>query len=184
METLSSFTLDLIRKNNSNLNWMEERRFDWVTVLLPVLNRIMQAKTLLVVTDKEREWLDRYIITTLNHTSMDRPMLPVISLETIFPKLDFASDKLEYELLEDMLSLSFPNGYTFFYIGRGDDKRATLAKRDTNSFMWLLDEKTQNAFWLNAKDENLDQKFIQLVSLLDKSVDGALFMDIDLEALV
>jgi len=184
MQTLSSFTLDLIRKNSTNLTWMEEKKFDWVSILQPVLTRILDAKTLLVVTDSEREWFDKYIITTLNHTIMDRPLLPVISLQSIFPKLDFTKEKLEYELIEDMLSLAFPNGYTFFYTGRGDDKRATLVKRDSNSFMWLLDEQNQNALYLNSKDENLDQKLVQLVGLFDKSIDASLFMEIDLQALL
>jgi hypothetical protein len=184
MQTLSSFTLDLIRKSSSNLTWMEERKFDWVSILQPVLTRLLNAKILLVVTDSDREWLDQYIITTLNSKSTSRPLLPVTSLSTLFPRLDFAKDKLDYELLEDMLSLSFPNGYTFFYIGRGSDKRATLAKRDSSSFMWLLDEQGQNALYLNSKDENLDQKLIQLVGLFDKSIDAALFMEIDLEVLV
>ena len=83
-----------------------------------------------------------------------------------------------------MLELSFPNGYTFFYIGEGSDNRATLAKRDENSFLWLLDEKNQKGFYLNSHDEFLDQKLISLARLVDKSIDGALFMEVDIESLV
>ena len=184
MKTLSSFTLDLIREYGANLSWMEERRFEWVSLVGNFLKRVVDAKSILVATDVEREWLNRYIITKLNRSFLQRPLLPVISIETIFPRLDSVHDSEEFELLEDMLELSFPNGYTFFYIGRGDDKRATLAKRDSNSFMWLLDEKNQNGFFLSSKDEFLDQKFISLVRLLDKSIDATLFMEVDLESLV
>lgn len=184
MQTLSSYTLDLVREYGSNLGWMEERKFDWVSLLGSFLKRVVDAKTILVVTDIDREWLNKYITTKLNRSFMERPLLPVISLETVFPKLDNINDGEQYELLEDMLELSFPNGHTIFYIGYGSDKRATLAKRDSNSFMWLIDEKNQNGFYLNSKDEFLDQKFISLVRLLDKSIDAALFMEVDLESLV
>jgi len=184
MQTLSSFTLDLIREYGANLSWMEERRFDWVGVLSPMLKRVVDAKTILVITDKERSWLNNYIITTLNRSFLDRPLLPVLSLETIFPKLDSVRESEHFELLEDMLSLSFPNGYTFFYIGEGSDKRATLPKRDENSFLWLIDEKNPNAFYLSSKDEFLDQKLLALVRLLDKSISSALFCEVDLESLV
>jgi len=184
METLSSFTLDLIREYGANLSWMEERRFDWVGILNPMLKRVVDAKTVLVITDKDRNWLNQYIITTLNRSFLERPLLPVLSLETIFPKLDSVKENEHFELLEDMLNLSFPNGYTFFYIGDGSDSRANLPKRDENSFMWLLDEKNTNAFYLSSKDEFLDQKLLSLVRLLDKSIDAALFMEVDLESLV
>ncbi len=184
MKTLSSLNLDLIREYGSNLGWMEERRFDWVSLLGRFLQRVVDAKTILVATDSDREWLNKYITTTLNRSFLDRPLLPVISLETVFPNLNNVQDNEQFELLEDMLELSFPNGYTFFYVGRGDDKRAALAKRDQNSFMWLLDEKNQNGFYLKEKDEFLDQKFLSLVRLLDKSIDATLFMEVDLESLV
>lgn len=184
MNTLSSLTLDLIREYGANLGWMEERRFEWISLVGGFLKRVIEAKTILVVTDKEREWLNRYIITKLNSSFMQRPFLPVISLESVFPNFDSIKESDEFELLEDMLELSFPNGYTFFYVGRGDDKRATLVKRDSNSFMWLLDEKNQNGFFLSSKDEFLDQKILALVRLLDKSIDASLFMEVDLDSLV
>ena len=184
MQSLSSFTLDLIREYGANLSWMEERRFDWIGVLSPMLHRVVDAKTILVITDKDRGWLNNYIITTLNRSFLDRPLLPVLSLETIFPKLDSVRENEHFELLEDMLDLSFPNGYTFFYIGDGRDSRAILPKRDKNSFMWLLDEKSSNGFYLSSKDEFLDQKLLGLVRLLDKSIDAALFQEVDLESLV
>jgi len=184
MKTLSSYTLEIIREYGSNLSWMEERRFDWVSLLGSFLARIVDAKTVLVATDKERDWLNQYIVTKLNASFLKRPLLPVISLERVLPNIDMVNKSEEFELVEDMLELSFPNGYTFFYIGFGDDKRATLAKRDPNSFMWLLDEKNQNGFYLSSKDEFLDIKLISLVRLLDKSIDGALFMEVDLESLV
>jgi hypothetical protein len=59
METLSSFTLDLIREYGANLSWMEERRFDWVGVLNPMLKRVVDANSILVITDKDRSSLNQ-----------------------------------------------------------------------------------------------------------------------------
>ena len=85
-------------------------------------------------------------------------------------------------VLEDMLSLSFPAGYTFFYIGKGNDPRAQIAKRKDDSFSWLLDERSQNSFYLDSKDENLDIKLIQLITLFDKSIDSILFSEVDVQS--
>ncbi len=184
MKSLSSFTLDLIREPNSCLGWMEEQRFEWVGLVANFLSRCIDGKTIIVATDKEREWLANYILTKLNQSLINRPLLPVVVLLNIFPKIDNLRENQEYELLEDMLDFAFPNGYTYLYIGEGRDKRATLPKREKNSFLWLIDEKNQNGLYLKSSDDLLDIKLISLVYLLDKSLDGALFMEVDLESLV
>jgi hypothetical protein len=78
--------------------------------------------------------------------------------------------------------LSFPAGYTFFYIGKGSDARSQIAKRKENSFIWLLDEKVQNSFYLDSKEDNLDIRLIQLMRLFDKSIDAILFSEVDLQS--
>ena len=184
MQSLSSFTLDLIREPNVCLGWMEEQRYEWITLLANFLLRAVDGKTIVVATDQDREWLASYIVTKLNQSFIERPLLPVVTLINIFPKIDNIRENEEYEILEDMLEFAFPNGYTYLYIGEGRDKRATLPKREKNSFLWLIDEKNPNGFYLSSSDELLDMKLISLVRLLDKSLDAALFMEVDLESLV
>lgn len=184
MQTLSSFTLDKIREQGSCLEWMEEQRFEWVSLVANFLSRAVDGKTIIVATDKEREWLASYIINKLNQSFIERPLLPVVSLMNIFPKLDNIKENEEYEILEDMLEFAFPNGYTYLYIGDGRDKMSTLPKREKNSFLWLIDEKSQNGFYLSSSDKILDIKLLSLVNLLDKSLDAALFAEVDLESLL
>ncbi len=178
----SSWTLDRIREEGSSMSWMEERRFDWVPLAASAVDRLINAKTFLLITDRKREWFARYILSRLNKNDGHRPLLPIIPIGTFFPYIDKLKDEEQMSVLEDMLSLSFPAGYTFFYIGQGSDHRAKIAKTKENSFLWLLDENSQNSFFLDSKDEALDIKLIQLITLLDKSIDAILFSEVDTQS--
>ena len=101
--------------------------------------------------------------------------MPFFSLRSLYPSLDEIETNEQKQLLKDMLSLAFPNGYLFFYIGKSLDKYANLAKSDEDSYMWLFDEQAQNSFTLSSSDENLDIKLISLCKIFDKSIDVALF---------
>ena len=83
-----------------------------------------------------------------------------------------------------MLSLAFPNDYMFFYVGKGNDPRAQIAKTKHDSLMWLFDDTAQNSFTLNSKDEELDIKLIQLLTLFDKSIDAILFSEVDIQSVL
>ncbi len=178
----STWTLEQIRAKGSSMSWMEERRFDWVPLAAVAIERLVNARTLLVVTDREREWFARYTLSKLNKFDTQRPLLPIISLGTVFPYMDKISDSEQLGILEDMLCLAFPNDYMFFYIGKGSDPRAQIAKSKQDSLMWLFDETAQNSFTLNSKDEELDIKLIQLLTLFDKSIDAILFSEVDIQS--
>ncbi len=180
----SSWTLEQIRSKGSALSWMEERRFDWVAIAAAAIEQLMSARTLLLITDREREWFARYTLSRLNKFDTQRPLLPIISLGTIFPYLDKINDSEQLKILEDMLSLAFPNDHMFFYIGKGSDPRAQIAKSKSDSLLWLLDETAQNSFSLSSKDEDLDIKLIQLLMLFDKSIDAILFCEVDIQSVL
>ena len=112
---------------------------------------------------------------TIAPTSSFSSFLPFFSLRSLYPAFDSIETNEQKQLLKDMLSLAFPNGYIFFYIGKSIDKRANLAKTDENSYMWLFDEQAQNSFTLSSSDENLDIKLLNLYKLFDKSIDAVLF---------
>ena len=111
----------------------------------------------------------------MNHSKSIRPFLPFFSLRSLYPSLDEIETNEQKQLLKDMLSLAFPNGYLFFYIGKSLDRYANLAKSDEDSYMWLFDEQAQNSFTLSSSDENLDIKLLNLYKLFDKSIDAVLF---------
>ncbi len=87
----------------------------------------------------------------------------------------------EIELMEDMLEISYPNGYFFWYIGKGDHPYTKLAFRNDESFLWILDDEVQNSFRLRSSDPLKDIKLLQLYKLFDQTLSAAIFGDIDIE---
>ncbi|MBR8462851.1 HobA family DNA replication regulator [Campylobacter sp. faydin G-24] len=175
MQDLIKWTLDAIRKESASMSWMEERRVEWTPLLASRLKFLLQGRTFIVITDDDRTWFETYLLKKINSPANARPLLPFVSLRAIYPSLDEINSKEQILLLQDMLSIAFPNGYVYFYIGKSIDKRAQIAKGADDSYMWLFDEQAQNSFYLNSSDENLDIKLISLFKLFDKSIDAVLF---------
>ncbi len=176
MQEFSQWTLETIRDDSSQMSWMEEKRFDWTPLISSFINCLLNGTTFIIITDKEREWFGKYLIEMINRPSKNRPLLPFYSFKSVFSSsMETLRTKDGLAILEDLLSLSFGNGYRYFYIGSGSHFKASLAKNKDNSLMWIMDEQLPNSFYLNSQDELLDIKLIQLARLLDKSIDSALF---------
>jgi len=175
------WTLKSIRKDGAMMSWMEEKRFEWVPLASSMLNKLLAGQTIIVITDDERAWFGKYILKSINSQKKNRPLLPFVSINTFFPNMHELRTKEDIEVLEDMLSQSFLNGYSFFYIGKSNDIKMQLAKRNDDSFLWVLDEHMQNSFYLSSGDDLLDIKLVQLLRLLDKSIDAVLFAEVSLE---
>jgi hypothetical protein len=181
MQEFLKWTLKTIREEGSMMSWMEEKRFEWVPLATSTLKSLLDGHTLIMITDKDREWFCRYALHTVNKPNSNRPLLPFVPLGAIYPFMDSIKNNEDITILEDMLMLSYPKGYTFFYVGKSDDLRAQIAKRRDDSFMWIMDEQIQNSFYLNSNDELLDIKLIQLFKLFDKSINALLFAEVDLD---
>jgi hypothetical protein len=178
MQNFLKWTLETIRKGGSLMSWMEEKRLEWVPLAATMLNKMLQGNTFIILTDQNREWFEQYIISSINDKEKNRPFIPFVSLKSFFPSIDTIKTKDDLVLLEDLLKISFPSGYTFFYIGKGNDLRFQIAKSKNDSFLWIMDEEIQNSFYLRSSDEMLDVKLIQLFKLLDKSIDAFLFREV------
>ncbi len=180
----SRWTLEQIRAKGSAFSWMEERRFDWVPIAASAIEHLIGAHTMILVTDGEREWFAHYALTRLNRINTDRPLLPILSLEMIFPQIDRLLESGQRDIMENMLSETFPNDFIFFYVGRGNDTRAQIAKSKGDSLLWLFDEQMQNSFTLRSDDDERDIKLIQMLTLFDKSIDAILFGEADIQNLL
>jgi len=112
----------------------------------------------------------------------NRPLLPFYKLIDMFPNLKDLTSTQELQLLEDMLEISYPNGYYIWYIGKGDHPFTKQAYRCEDSFLWIMDEEVQNSFFLRSSDPHLDIKLLQLYKLFDATISAALFGDLDLES--
>ncbi len=162
------------------LSWLEESRFEWTATIAHALKQVIAGKSIVIVTDTDRQWFGHYIINTINKAVTERPMISVTRIESLYPNYsNINSDSLE--MLEDMRSLSYKDDYFFWYIGRGNDKAADLPKNQDQSFLWLMDEDFQNAFTMRSYDPLIDIKLLQLYRQLDKSLNAVLFGEVNVD---
>lgn len=176
------WTIDTIRDDKSLMDWIEERKFEWVPLVTNVIERLLKGQAIIIVTDNEREWFANYVITTINNPKNSRPIMPFVELKSIYPFIDSVKDNKDIDLIYDMLSISFEQGFVIWYIGSGKSERAEVAKRRDDNFLWIMDEELQNGFSLSSFDELIDFKLLQLFRLFDKSISAGMFSEVDLSA--
>ena len=181
MQQFTKWMLDTIRDDGAMLNWLEELRFEWTATTAQAIRQILAGKTVVLITDGERKWFEHYITSSLNKPSKERPMIPLVCLDSLYPDYDRIIGGEMINMLDDMLELSFKEEYFFWYIGKGDDRRADIAKRNDNSLLWIMDEDFQNAMPLRSYDPLIDIKLLQLYRLFDKTLSAALFGEVDVD---
>jgi len=179
MLDFAQWSLDAIRDEDGNLSWLEELRFNWTTTTAQSLEQILQGKTVILITDEKRKWFESYILSSINSGALDRPLLPIVSIDSIYTHYDSVSGGEMIDIVDDMISISYKEDYFFWYIGSGEDKRADIAKRRDSSYFWIFDEDFHNAFTLKSYDKLLDIKLLQLFALFDKSLNAAMFGEVD-----
>ena len=182
MQDFKEWTLDAIREEGSSFSWLEEQRFDWSTTTAQALEQIINGKTIILITDQSRKWFEQYILSYINTAKQDRPLLPIVSIDSMYQHYNSISGGDMIDVVEDMIALSHKDDYFFWYIGKGDDKRADIAKRKDNSYFWIFDEDYLNAFNLKSYDKSLDIKLLQLYRLFDASLNGAMFGEVDVSS--
>ncbi|MFA6760773.1 MAG: HobA family DNA replication regulator [Sulfuricurvum sp.] len=180
MQEFAQWSLDAIREESGSLSWLEESRFLWTTSTSQALGQLLDAKTIILITDEKREWFGQYMIEHINSSRVERPLIAVVKIESFFPHFCSVVQKSTLDALENMLDLAFKGEYFFFYVGKGDDRRAEIAKRRDSSYMWLFDEEYLNAFSLKSYDKELDIKLLQLFRLLDRSIDATIYGEVEL----
>ncbi len=180
MPSLLEWTLEKIRETPSDFSWMEERRYTWIPLLESVLQRLLLGQSILILTDPKRRWFEQYILNTANDPTRDRPFLPIQPLRAVLTDLAMIDTNMRLTLVEDMLDITYPQGYLIWYIGEGGHPYTKLAYRQEDNFLWLMDEEMAGSFQLRGNDPLLDIKLLQLFRLFDQSVDAALFGQVEL----
>jgi hypothetical protein len=171
---LIDWTRNYIRQTNP-MSWMEERIFEWGPIATNCLQKILEGKSILLLTDDSSDWLEQYIIKKINEPSLNRPMMPIYPLKQIYPNLDSIKNSNDIEIMQDMLSISFESGYFIWYIGKADHRYTRVAFRDEENFLWVFNDEVQGAFTLKSYDKDCDIKLLELVRLLNDSIDATLF---------
>jgi len=179
MRDFAQWSLDAIREEGGSLSWLEEQRFDWTTTTAHALEQILNGKTVILITDYKRKWLETYILTSINTSTLDRPLLPIVSVYSLFQHYNSINGGEMIDIVDDMISISYKEDYFFWYIGKGNDKGADIAKRRDDSYFWIFDEEFQNSFILKSYDTMLDIKLLQLFKLFDASLNATMFGEVD-----
>jgi hypothetical protein len=182
MQQLLKWTLDTIREEDSCFSWMEEHRYEWAPLVKSAVSQSIEGKTVLIITDESCKWFGKYILNSVNDLRKNRPLLPFYQLTECFPHFSGVNSSNELQLLEDMLEISYPNGYYIWYIGKFDHPYTKLAYRSDDSFLWVMDEEIPNAFALRSSDTLLDIKLLQLYKLFDNTLSAALFGELELDS--
>ncbi|WP_457746669.1 HobA family DNA replication regulator [Sulfurimonas sp.] len=175
----AQWSLDAIREEGASLSWLEEQRFEWSKTTAYALEQVLAGKTIILIVDEKRKWLENYILTSINSVSLERPLIPIISIDSIYTHYNSVSGGEMIDIIDDMIALSYKNDYFFWYIGKGDDKRSDIAKRKDESYFWIFDEDFNNAFTLRSYDSVLDIKLLQLYRLFDASLNATMFGEVD-----
>lgn len=182
MQEFLNWTVDTIRNDRLISPWLEEKKFEWVPLVSKsVINILEKGCSVLIVTDSDRDWFLQYILTNINSQKLNRPFLPFYDFKSFYKNLEDIKSEDDISFIKDMLNISFPNGYCFWYIGKSQDTKAILPKVSKNSFLWIFDEEIQDAFNLKNNDEALDMKLLQMFRLYNKSLSAALFAEINVE---
>jgi hypothetical protein len=182
MQDLLKWTLGIIRENDDML-WLEERKFEWAPLLCSPLNALLSGAAIIIVTDSNRDWFADYCIRFVNDVSKNRPFIPVYKLSALFPNIDaFKNDNLgRFKDLSDTLDVTF-NQYIFWYIGRSNEPILDFVKKREDGLFWIFDEESSDNFMLRSFDKRLDAKLLSMCSLLDKTIFAALFGEVLLKA--
>ena len=182
MQEFLNWTVDTIREDRLISPWLEEKKYEWTPLVSKNINNLLdKGRSVIIITDNDREWFLEYILTNINSQRLNRPFLPFYDFKSFYPYIDSIKSEEDIAYIKDMLNISFPNGYCFWYIGKSQDQRAIVPKVSKNSFLWLFDEDKQDAFNLKSNDESLDMKLLQMFRLYNKTISAALFAQIDVE---
>lgn len=180
MQEFINWTVDTIREDRLLGSWLDERKFDWAPLISKsVTNIIDKGRSVLIITDQDHEWFTQYVISNINTSKNNRPFLPFYDFNRFNSNIDTIKTENDIELVKDMLNISFPNGYFFWYIGKSQSKRANLAKFSSKPLLWIMDEELPNSFILRSSDESLDFKLLQMYRLFDKTLSATLFAQVD-----
>lgn len=170
----ASFVKEYIRSGDYSMNWLENVKNEITPLFKSRLKYLLNGSTFIIVTDTKRTWFKEYFLANINSKDT-RPFLPFVSIDFIGinPNDDIGSTN-------DLLSLMFPNGYIFFYIGDSFDTRLNLVKSKNDSFIWLFDDNLSNSLYLSSNDNEADIKLITLFKLFDACVDSVIFSRVNL----
>ena len=72
MQEFLNWTVDTIREDRLISPWLEEKKYEWTPLVSKnIYNLLERGFSIIVVTDKEREWFLEYILGNINSTKLN-----------------------------------------------------------------------------------------------------------------
>lgn len=179
MTEFLKYTLDLIRHNSASMSWLEDKRLELAPLLFNRLKLLIQdGRTFIFVSDDNRLWYEEYFLQNINSKS-NRPLIPFFSLNSLCKRQ--IKNNEDISLVNDLLEITFPNGFVYFYVGLSASNMANIAKSRSDSFFIVFDdEHVQNSLFINQQDVNLDSKLISFYNFFDSLLDAILLSKVNI----
>lgn len=177
MEDYLEWILEKIREDKSLDSWLEEVRFDFARTTINTLKSVEDGVSILACSDLENQWFTKYAVSKIN-SNCDEPFMPFIDFNNFFPNFDNLTSSDHYEQLSDMLDISFPNGYIFWYIGDTKSKYFKVANVKESSLLWLNENHSSNGLYFE-KDELFDKKLLDGYNLFSQAIMAKIYGEID-----
>jgi hypothetical protein len=177
MEEYLAWILERIRQDESLDSWLEEIRFDFARTTINTLASIEDGVSILVCSDTEYNWFVKYVTSKIN-SNYNEPFIPFIDFNNFFPNFDNLFSIEQYQQLSDMLDISFPNGYIFWYIGDAKSKYFKFTNTKDNSLLWLNEEHSTSGIYFE-KDDLIDKKLLDGYNLFYQSIMAKIYGEIE-----
>jgi hypothetical protein len=180
MQEILNWTIDTIRQEEKiDFTWLEEQKFEWTPLVIKTLKSLVNDNySILILSDDDRYWFTNYILSNINDRKNNRPNLPFYDFRSLYGKYNKINSEEDIKLINDMLNISFPNGYVFWYIGKGNSKEFMLPRYHDNSFLWLIDETLPKSLIFSENDSLLDIKLLQMYKLFSQTLNAILFAEV------
>ena len=89
LQEFLNWTVDTIREDKLLSPWLEEKKFEWSPLVSKNITNILdKSYSILIITDKEREWFLNYILSNINSSKLNRPFLPFYDFSSFYKNLD------------------------------------------------------------------------------------------------
>lgn len=156
------------KKWANDIAWLEVERNLFADTIIRAIKHIVNGGALLLATDEKREWFGSYALSRFYYSGTQRPLLPIFSLNRALSQ-DLHIQKSNMENLINMLDIAYGD-YMFWYVGQPNTHIADLCIRKDYGLFWVLGGGIKGAFALNASDEFLDYKLIEMLKLFEKAI--------------
>ena len=89
MQEFLNWTVDTIREDRLISPWLEEKKYEWTPLVSKnIVNLLEKVASVIVLTDRDREWFLEYVLSNVNSPKLNRPFLPFYDFKSFYKYMD------------------------------------------------------------------------------------------------